>query len=280
MNKTPIGTKFVGELAKVNDQLCYLALLHHEFEATMTHHERSSPADFTSDIFPKNPFAARIYRRADELPTFGRESRTTAFRMAAIVGFEQTLAYLEEIQAFRAGVKPSPEDSIRADAPELQLLKRLEGWLPVSPKSGYFTTLGYCRHMRNSFAHGHDKPSKEFAAFAAQHSHSLNKFWKNGITELNGFDFKDLESRKLSPERAFAIMNLLRICVREIDSMIASTLTLEDLLQPIVKEIIRKKPDLNRFPSRVASKVRATVTRQYGKEFSIAFVTPLIEPLL
>jgi hypothetical protein len=110
--------------------------------------------------------------------------------MAVIVGYEHLAAYLEEAQAFRATRKPSPEDSNYEDAPEDQIFNKLTKWLPQSPPKGYFTTLGYFRHMRNSFAHGHVVPSKEFSAFAANHSHSLNKFWTNGVTDL-GYATRD-----------------------------------------------------------------------------------------
>lgn len=80
MDRTPIGRKFIRELVKVNDQLCYSALLHHEFEAAALHHAELSPNDFTVSIFPSNPFSKRIYRRAKDLPTFGSQSRITGFR--------------------------------------------------------------------------------------------------------------------------------------------------------------------------------------------------------
>lgn len=241
MDRTPIGKKFIEELIKVNDQLCYSALLHHEFEGATLDHAKSSPDEFTSSIFPSNPFSERLYRRAKDLPAFSLQSRTTGFRMAVIVGYEHVLAYLEEAQAFRARRKPSPEDSIYDDAPEDQIFNKLTNWLPQSPNKGYFTTLGYFRHMRNTFAHGHVGPSKEFSAFAAQHSHSLRKFWSNGVTDLGGFDFKSAQSKTLSADTAFAIMNLFRICLREIDSLLASTLSLEDVLGPTVGGIIERK---------------------------------------
>jgi hypothetical protein len=38
MDRTPIGKKFIGELIKVNDQLCYSALVHHELESSILSH--------------------------------------------------------------------------------------------------------------------------------------------------------------------------------------------------------------------------------------------------
>jgi hypothetical protein len=264
MDRTPIGRKFIHELIKVNDQLCYSALLHHEFEVLASHHAKSSPNDFTVSIFPTNPFSKRINRRANDLPTFGSQSRITGFRMAVIVGYELVLAYLEEIQEFRARSKPTPEDSIQEDAPEDQVFNKLAKWLPQSPNKGYFSTLGYFRHMRNSFAHGHEGPSKAFAAFAARYSHLLNRFWSNGITELNGLDFKSAISKELSAETAFAIMNLFRVLLREVDAMFASTLSLEDVLGSTVAEVVTRKPELKRNPSKAVSKVRAIIKFDYG----------------
>ena len=100
---------------KVNDQLCYSVLLHEEFEETILKHAELSSNLFTSSIFPSNPFSERLYRRGKDLPLFAKKSRITGLRMAVIVGYEHVAAYLDDVQRFRARIKASPHDTIRAD---------------------------------------------------------------------------------------------------------------------------------------------------------------------
>jgi hypothetical protein len=280
VNKTPISRKFVRELVKVNDQLCYSALLHQEFKRTIAHNAASLPDEFTSSIFPANPFSERLHRRGKELPTFAEQSRIIGLRMALVFGYEHVAAYLDEIQSFRASVRPTPEDGIRADAVEDQVFQKLERWIPTPPNKGWFKTLGYCRHMRNSFAHAHEQASKEFLSFAASNGHALNKFWQNDVTELFGVDFKTTVSDPLDTDTAFAFMNLLRICLKEVDLLFAASFSLKDVLPIVVNQVIEARPDLKEFPSKIASKARAIIHADYGERFPAATMSQRIEDLL
>jgi hypothetical protein len=129
MRKTPIAGKYLKELVKVNDQLCYSTLLHHEFEQTIRRHAKSARDAFTSSIFPSNPFSGRLNRQGKDLPGFAEQSRITGLRMAVIVGYEHVAAYLDDVQRFRAATKPSPHDDFHADALEDEVFEKLRRWL-------------------------------------------------------------------------------------------------------------------------------------------------------
>jgi hypothetical protein len=279
MKKTPVASKYLNELVKVNDQLCYSVLLHEEFEETILKHAELSSNLFTSSIFPSNPFSERLYRRGKDLPLFAKKSRITGLRMAVIVGYEHVAAYLDDVQRFRARIKASPHDTIRADQVEQQVFSKLEHWLGKPPDKGYFVTLGYCRHMRNSLAHAYDTASRELAGFAATHSHELGKFWENGRTDLQGLNFREATEPELTPDMAFGFMNLFRICLRQIDSMFAATLVLEDVLADTVKEIVERRPDLRWLPAKTSPKARAVIHARYGERFPIDVIRERIETL-
>lgn len=51
MDKTPIRTKFVKQLVRVDDQLCFAALGRHEFGRTLGELVRASPKEFTTAAF-------------------------------------------------------------------------------------------------------------------------------------------------------------------------------------------------------------------------------------
>ena len=280
MNKTPIGSRFLNELTKVNDQLCCSALLHKEFKTKVLRHAETSPDDFTSAIFPFNPYSEKLHRRAEDLPAFCSLSRDTSFRMAMIAGYEYLLAYLKDVQDLRANIAPSSEDSIQEGAPEEQVFKKLEAWMPTSPERGYSNTLAYCRHMRNSFAHAHDRPSNEFTAFAKNHRHALSKFWGKRPIQLHEFNFNAKTSYKLSAATSFTTMNLMRACLKEIDSMFASTLRLENVLPGTVDEIVLSRPELKTNCTRVAQKSRKKIAMDYGEQFPKHVVSPIVEQLL
>jgi hypothetical protein len=145
------------------------------------------------------------------------------------------------------------------------------------PKKGYFTTVGYCTNMRNSFAHAYDNASKELTQFAANNGHELNKFWDNGKTDLRGLDFKKAAKTELTPDMAFTFMNLLRICLDEIDEKFAASLSLDDVLRFVVNEIVKGKPDLRRLPTKVASKARIVIKMNYGETLPLSVLQQKIE---
>ena len=264
MNKTPIGQECAKQIAAVNDQLCFAALVQHELAATIRHHATSSPQRNTVEIFPSNPHAPRIFRLAKDLPQFAVNSTETATRMAVVYGYEHLFAYFEDVQAFRAKAQPSPEDQIKADAIEDQLRQRLGRWLPDVSDIGYFRTIGYLRHLRNSFAHAHSTASKKLSHYASTNAHALNKFWNNSITDLGGMNFRTIPQQTLSYQDAFALINLLRICLREVDRMFASTLDPNVLLKIALAEAWTRHPHIRANPTRLVAKASGLIRSGYG----------------
>src|SRR5690349_5200579 len=124
MEKTPIRTKFVKQLVRVNDQLCFAALARHEFGRSLGELVCAFPEKFTTEAFADNPYAKRLYRQMAEMPAFAMKSEQTELQMGVIAGAEYALAYAEEIEAFHALVKPSDADLIHLDAPEDQLFAK------------------------------------------------------------------------------------------------------------------------------------------------------------
>lgn len=264
MNKTPWGQQYERRLTLINDQLCYSALAHYEFAKRIAPYAKEAPGSRSTDIFPFNPHAARLFRTADDLAQFAVHSEETTARMAIVFGYEHLAAYVHQVLKFRRDLQPSAQDAIQVDALEEQVRLRLEGWLGRTLERGYFRTAGYLRHMRNSYAHANDKPSVELGAYAATHAHALNKFWDNGFTDLGGIDFRTVIEEPLTSEVAFAFMNLCRICVREIDQLIALTLSIEALLERAIAEVWSRRPDLRPRPERIASKARGAFVNDYG----------------
>ena len=115
-----------------------------------------------------------------------------ALRMGVIASVEHSLAYVEEVQAFRQALVNSEGDDVKDDAEEEQFRLKIERWSGRSPPSGYFRTLGYLRLLRNHYAHVNDTPHPSFKTYVRSYGTPLNKFWNNGVTDVHGIDFRTL----------------------------------------------------------------------------------------
>lgn len=280
MDKTPIRTKFVKQLVRVNDQLCFAALGRHEFGRALSELVRASPKEFTTAAFAGNPYAKRLYRQMADMPDFAIKSEQTELQMGVIAGVEYALAYFDEIEAFRALAKPSEADVVRADAPEDQLFAKMSRWLGCEPEKGPYRSLGYLRLLRNHYAHVNDDPSPAFASFVAKHAHHLQRYWDNGITDLGAISFRSLPHDALTAEYAFAIMNLLRVSVEKIDRDFASTLEFDDVLNLVAAEAYESAAHHDRAPERLTSRVRSDLELGYGERFDVTRVRAGVDAFL
>ena len=280
MEKTPIRTRFVKQLIRVNDQLCFAALGRHEFGRTLGELVRASPKEFTTAAFADNPYAKRLYRQMADMPEFAMKSEQTELQMGVIAGVEYALAYVDEVEAFRRSARPSDADLISTDAPEDQLFAKMTRWLGREPEKETYRSLGYLRLLRNQYAHVNDDPSPAFARYVAKHAHHLQRYWDNGITDLGAVSFRSLPRDALTAECAFAIMNLLRVSVEKIDCDFASTLELDDILNFVVAEAFEGAAHHDRAPERLAHRVRSDLNLRYGARFDVTRVRIGVETFL
>ncbi len=264
MKRTPIMRRYEHALALINDQLCFSALASHEFSMTIETLSAEKGEEFTTEAFPENPNTERLFRKVKDLAAFASKAEITAYRMGVVLGYEHLAAYLEDALSYRKALQPSPQDQLRYDALEETVARRLEGWSPGVAKQDYFRTLGYLRHLRNSFAHAHEGPSPELASYAAVHAHALNKFWENGRTDIGEIDFRTLPNEGITAVSAYALMNLTRICVREIDQLIAGTLDNETVLEVALEDAWTHHPHVRMVAVRLGAKARGIIEAQFG----------------
>lgn len=248
--KTPSGTRFIDQLIRVNDQVCFAAFQQFEFSERLKSLNLDTPEKFTTEIFPENPFSKTSYRRLAELSGFAEQSEQTALQMGIIAAVEYVLAYIEEVQELREQVVPGSVVPVDEEPEEMKLCERIGAWGGGNPVRGYFRTLGYFRLLRNHYAHVNEQPSTAFATYIRTHATPLNRFWDNGMTNLHGIDFKTLPAARLTPHLAFGVMNLLRVSVQHIDHMMAQTLSTKDAISWCLERI--------RSPSNLTTERRAS----------------------
>lgn len=277
LKKTPEAARYLRQLIRVNDQVCFAALGQWEFEQALIPLVKNNASDFTPTALPSNPFAGKLNRKIADLPSFSRESEQVALRMGVIAGLEYCLAYLKDVQVFRHSLSPSPSDSLTNDAEEEQLHLKILQWSGKEPVQWYFRTLGYLRLLRNHYAHMNDEPASVFQSYVRSYGSPLNKFWDNGATEIHGINFNNLADMVLTPKLTFGVMNLMRICIQHIDDMVASTLSLDHAVTHIIRDILRHPKNRQLKAKRLVSKVRARLESEWNIKEGLVVVTNEVE---
>jgi hypothetical protein len=280
VKKTPLGGRFIKQLIRVNDQVCFAALQQWEFSQHLNSLTENSPKAFTTDVFPSNPFAKANYRKVGELPDFSKGAEEIALQMGIIAAVEYVLAYMEEVQVLREGLVADHAEPIRENAEEEQLRLKISRWRGISPTAGYFWTLGYFRLLRNHYAHVNDTLTSAFKTYVRSHGTPLNSFWDNGVTDVHGIEFRALASTSLTPELAFGVMNVLRVCVQHIDEMVAETMSLADAVQWIVLQIWTAPGTRQLHVDRLSLKVAARLRIEWNIETPLSTVVRQVEGVI
>jgi hypothetical protein len=269
MKRMPMMRRYERALALVNDQLCFSTLASYELSRRIEVLAADGEEKYTTEVFPENPTAGRLFRKVQDLSLFITKSDATTRRMAVVFGYEHLAAYLVDAQNFRAALQPSSTDTLKKDALEEQVAARIEEWNPRVVTQNYFRTMGYLRHMRNSFAHAQDDASGKLASYAIAHSHELSKFWDNGRTDIGGINFRTLPSEELTEGAAYGLLSLTRICLREVDQMFAATLSEQAVLDASVAKVWQHCPKIRMVPARLAAKVRGAIEAEFGERLPV-----------
>jgi hypothetical protein len=217
---------------------------------------------------------------AKELPELSRDAQAVALQTGVVASVEYVLAYMQDVQTLREDLVAETGEPIHEDAEEEQLRRKIERWRGHPPNSNYFRTLGYFRHLRNHYAHVNEKPTQAFQTYIRSYGTPLNTFWDNGVTDLHGVDFKFLATTDLTPELAFGIMNLLRVCLRHVDEMVSDSVSLADAVRWLVMQI-ELEPRNRQLPrARLVSKVTARLRISWGRGDNKVQVEEAMEKVL
>lgn len=280
MSKTPLATRFTKQLIRVNDQICFAALQQWDSMTRFEKIARDCPKVFSPEIFENKPYAKSIHRCAKELPKLSRDAQTVALHTGVVASVEYVLAYMKDVQDLRESLVLETGQPIHDDAEEEKLRRKIERWLGKPPTSNYFRTLGYFRHLRNHYAHVNEKPVQAFQTYIRSYGTPLNSFWNNGVTDLHGVDFNSLATTDLTPELAFGIMNLLRVCLRHVDNLVADSLSLADAVRWIVLQLWLDPRNRQLPPARLVSKVTTRLKMDWGRDGDAPHIEKAIETAL
>jgi len=222
--KSHILRRFESKLEEMNDQLCYFLFSDVEVNNIFSEITLDVSDSFTTEIFLENEFSKRLHIKVGALAELRNKSFHTLVSMSVIASVEYLLSFLEEIEEFRAQIIPSVHDAIKHKEPEEQFKLKLTSWLGNEPENGIIKTIKYLRLRRNHIAHAREDLSEGYRSLIKNDSNYLNIYWSKKTTELKGFDFAKKSYAEFEPNEVFALINLSRICMREIDSIMLSSI--------------------------------------------------------
>lgn len=268
--KSQVLRKFESKLEDMNDQLCYFLFSDVEVNNIFSELGRGVSGTYTTEVYPDNEFSERLHVKIETLPEFRAKAFHTLVSMSVIASVEYLLSYIEEIEEFRANVIPSVHDDITDKKPEEQLSLKLSNWLGENPESAIIKTMAYLRLRRNHIAHVREEMSDGYHSLVKNDANHLNAYWSKQSTELNGFDFSRKSFSEFEVNEVFALINLSRVCMRKIDSLMLSTIPEESIANYELPNFLSNKK-LNGLTVDVKSrKFNAFLQHQYGKKMLCA----------
>jgi len=180
MKRTFISATVVERLNSINDLVWLQEFSLHELDLVSLGHSKKAAALCTTDLFGKNPYAARINIRLDKMPAFRR--RLTEALLVTV--FSQSFELLNDYIKVTAlllkhhGNRPWQAVLVRK-VPE----ERLEdswnatGYPAIRPE--LWNTFKYFRLRRNHYAHIAQIIAPNFTGFLAAQGAQLNQFWRD-----------------------------------------------------------------------------------------------------
>jgi hypothetical protein len=185
--KTWIGRRIEGALTSLNDQFSFLLFLEHEFVEQVQSFGPAVANHFTTDVFSRNPNAARIHVRLRELRTFIEANRGVSFGAYFTASYEVTAPFFDEaLDVLRRANGPSLRLPRRhREGPEQFYERALSDWGYSLPVGDLLKTMSWIRYRRNGLVHLDYSLGTPYAALAAQSGKALNSFWRKTGVQLD-----------------------------------------------------------------------------------------------
>lgn len=263
--KTPLAGRYLRKLDGINDQLCFNAFAAEVVAGEVTPMAAQEPDTFTTAAFPDNPHASRIHRRLAELPAFQTDAISQACANSLQAGSEHLQAYFDEVRKLGVAILGGGVGTRDDEGDDERLQRQLKAWMAACPGE-IFETAIYLRRRRNHLVHLHEEPASEMRNFLGSGAARLTRFWAKRPIDLMSFDFANQALDRFRIEDGYAVMNLMRVCLRDVDAAVAANLPVEALARRAATEILGRDRQLRGSPALLARKVRTTLQMDYGAQ--------------
>jgi hypothetical protein len=259
VTKTPHRNAHLVALAKTNDQLCFFLFADAELEPKLAVVSAEKSAEFTTKVFPANPYAERIHVTVKELAAFRAAQISQTLGMSLSFAVEQLLVYVEqavlhwaEINKLQIKITDPIEDCL-ADFCKVNAKLALSIWLPK--------TIKYLRLRRNHYIHLAEDPSAELAKFLKYDAPGLQAHWLSR-TSMPGLSFSSGAITTFGPDESITLIKIMRVCIEDLDAYLAPHIDATTLAKNLHTELLQRQPELRpNIPANLERRVRKVKKR-------------------
>jgi hypothetical protein len=241
MPKTPLQDPTVARLAALNDQLCFFLLLEHQLLDRLKDFSPSISANYTAEVFARNPYASRIHVTLDKLPRFQLENRALTFAAYFSLSYEVASGYFEDAEELvkaLLGPPPQPIGNVNGGPEDrYRVVLQRYGLAPL-PRL-FLETMSYLRYRRNAFAHLGASPQQVFVTFATTNGAALNADWSGRAAPV---DFTVATVASLAEEETISSLKVFREIVQGLDEHLGSQLPIANVVESIAAAEFDAKP--------------------------------------
>lgn len=220
---TELGRRLEKALTALNDQYCFFLFLESEFLEQLRTRNPAELDRYTTEIFPGNPYSARIRVPLQRLPQFQQAHRGATFSAYFSSSYEVASAFfdgaLELLRTNNASSLRIPRP--RNEGPEQYYWRLLLASNYATPSSEIIDTLTFFRYRRNAVVHLLTTPPRPYVNLAQQRGIALNAFWTIAKVQI---DFQHATVDSLNEDDTRDAIKLLRIIVQRLDAHLGNVL--------------------------------------------------------
>lgn len=266
VNKTPFRKRYTDQIQASADHIWYFLFSDQELSQHIDSLADKDREKYTTEIFPLNKYGERIHRKIVDLNEFRKNNHRIIVNGSFISAYEFFVSYGDDVENFRGIVSPSEYDNIKDDVPEDQLYNKLIEWGADSICQNYTKTMTYFRFRRNHAAHVRISRSAGFDRFIARESEKLNVFWNNKTKNPFSLDFCEADIMSSDISEGLSAFYFVRICIEEIDKLLAATISLNEVIEHEIKEMLVKNPNSKGNIDVISRKLRTILVTRYGEK--------------
>ncbi len=228
MPRTPLRRPVLNRLAGINDQLCFFLFAEAEVEQTLSHFPVSLDASYSTDLFPHNPHARRIYVPLGSLSGFQLVNRTFTLGSYFSASYEVLAGYCDPALRLLDRLRSQP--LVRST--DSQVEERFAGTLLNAglhpPASETIDTLKYMRLRRNHFVHLAEDVRPKFERLLKRRGDALNAFWRDSREPIDFRDPSFLET--FTADETISLLKLCRLALEQLDDAAVAGIELPYLI--------------------------------------------------
>jgi hypothetical protein len=255
----------VRALANLNDQYSFFLFLEFQFSEQQQVLDPSRSDEYTSQVFPRNPFSSRIHVRMGKLPIFLSANRGVSFGAYLSTSYEVASGFMDKAYELLRSTNGSTVTfpSKRREGPEQYYQRVLAASGYPAASQELIDTMAFIRLRRNAIVHLSSAPSPAFHSFVTTKGPGLNTYWQRSNIQI---DFSSPTVGAPTESDSLDLIKLLRVVTQKMDAHLATIVDISGLIQLVAREMFEhERVRMNLFVRQErAMKLRSKLTRDFG----------------